>query len=61
MTPPLNRSIADSPAQTLADVREAMSQRDDFAPAPEQYASKPDFFEVLAVLEALTIEGEVLA
>ncbi len=45
----------------LADVREAMSRCDGFAPAPEQYASESNFFEVLAAMEALTVEGEVLA
>ena len=49
------------PPETLADVRSAMSRRDDFDPTPEHYASEAHIFEVLAALEALTIEGEVLA
>ena len=61
MSPPLNPSITDSPPETLADVRAAMSRRDDFDPAPEHYADQTRTFEVLAVLEALTVEGEVLA
>ena len=61
MTPPLNPIIGDSPPEALADVRSAMSRRDDFDPAPEHYADQTRIFEVIAALEALTIEGEVLA
>ena len=49
------------PPETLADVRAAMSRRDDFDPTPEHYADQTRIFEVIAALEALTIEGEVLA
>ena len=45
----------------VADVRDAMSRRGDFDPDPERYANETSTFEVLAVLEALTVEGEVLA
>ncbi len=45
----------------MADVREAMSRRGDFSPSPERYADEAGSFEVLAVLEALTLEDEVLA
>ncbi len=49
------------PPETLADVRSAMSRRNDFDPAPEHYADQARTFEVLAALEALAVEGEVLA
>lgn len=45
----------------LAEVRGAMNRRGDFDPAPEDYARESDIFEALAALEALTVEGEVLA
>jgi hypothetical protein len=45
----------------MADVRDAMSRRGDFDPSPEDYASEASLLEVLAVLEALAIEDEVLA
>lgn len=45
----------------MADVRDAMSRRGDFAPKPEYYANQTNYFEVLAVLEALTTEDGVLA
>jgi len=45
----------------MADVRDAMSRRGDFDPSPEDYASEASVLEVLAVLEALAIEDEVLA
>ncbi len=45
----------------MADVREAMSRRSDFGPSPERYANEANYFEVMAVLEALAIEDEVLA
>jgi hypothetical protein len=45
----------------MADVRDAMSRRGDFDPSPEDYASEARLLEVLAVLEALAIEDEVLA
>ncbi len=48
-------------ADLVADVRNAMSRRGDFNPTPEHYANATNIFEGLAVLEALTIEGEVLA
>ena len=47
-------------SETTADVREAMSRRGEFDPTPERYADLGNF-EVLAVLEALRVEGEVLA
>ncbi len=45
----------------IADVRGTMSRRGDFDPDPKNYANASNFFEVLAVLEALEVEGEVLA
>jgi hypothetical protein len=45
----------------MADVRSAMSRRGDFDPSPEDYANETSPFEVLAVLEALKVEDEVLA
>lgn len=45
----------------MADVRTAMSRRGDFDPSPEHYADEAGAFEVLTVLESLTVEGEVLA
>ena len=45
----------------IADVRGAMSRRGDFDPSPDHYANEANAFEILAVLEALTVEGEVLA
>jgi hypothetical protein len=48
-------------ASPMADVRDAMSRRGDFDPSPEDYASEASLLEVLAVLEALAIEDEVLA
>jgi hypothetical protein len=45
----------------MADVRGAMSRCGDFAPSPERYADETNYFEVLAALEALAIEDEVLA
>ncbi len=44
----------------MADVRDAMSRRGDFDPSPEDYASEARLLEVLAVLEALAIEDEIL-
>lgn len=48
-------------ATPMADVRGEMSRRADFDPSPERYANEASAFEVVAVLEALTVEGEVLA
>ena len=48
-------------ASPMADVRDAMSRRGDFDPSPEDYATEASLLEVLAVLEALAIEDEVLA
>lgn len=45
----------------MADVRSTTSRRGDFDPSPESYANDTNFFEVLAVLEALAVEDEVLA
>jgi hypothetical protein len=45
----------------LGDVRRAMSRRDDFDPSPERYVDEADYLKVLAMLEALTVEDEVLA
>lgn len=47
----------------MADVRDTMSRRGDFYPSPERYVNALDVsaFEVLVVLEALTIEDEILA
>jgi hypothetical protein len=44
----------------VADVRDAMSRRGDFDLSPEQYADETNIFEALAVLEALTIDNEIL-
>jgi len=46
---------------SLASVRDAMSRRGDFDPSPEEYTDEANYFEVLAVLEALAVEDEVLA
>ena len=48
-------------ASLVADVRSTMSRRGDFDPSPEHYANEASAFEVLTVLEALTIEDEALA
>jgi hypothetical protein len=64
MTAPLNPSITDSlPESLLSDVRALLSQRPALVDHPERLAALlgTDVFEVLAVLEALTVEGEVLA
>lgn len=47
--------------ETLADVRDAVSRRGDFDSVPAHYANDTNIFEVLAALEALTIEDEVLS
>jgi hypothetical protein len=47
--------------ETLAEVRDAINRRGDFDPDPADYAREADVFEVLAALEVLTVEGEVLA
>ena len=47
--------------ELLASVRDAMSRRGDFDPSPEQYADEANYFEILAVLEALAVEDGVLA
>jgi hypothetical protein len=52
--------VAQDP-ELLASVRHAMSRRGDFDPSPEEYADEADYFEALVVLEALAVEGEVLA
>jgi hypothetical protein len=48
-------------SETMPDVRDSMSRRGDFDPNPERYANETGYFEVLATLEALQVEGEVLA
>ncbi len=45
----------------VADVRDAMNRRGDFTPSVDHYADNASYFEVLAVLEALTVEDKVLA
>ncbi len=47
----------------IAEVRGAMSRRDDFDPIPERYAGELNIsaFEAEAAMEALRVEGEVLA
>jgi hypothetical protein len=45
----------------MANIRNAMSRRDHFNPTLELYANDTNIFEVMAILEALTIYGEVLA
>jgi hypothetical protein len=47
-------------ASLVADMRSTMSRRGDFDPSPEHYANEASAFEVLTVLEALVVEGEVL-
>ena len=47
--------------ETLTEMRDSMNRRGDFDPDPADYAREADVFEVLAALEALTIEDEVLA
>lgn len=47
--------------ETLAEVRDTMNRCGDFDPDPADYAQEAGVFEVLAALEALTVEGEVLA
>ena len=47
--------------ETLTEVRDAMNRRGDFDPDPEDYSGESSVYEALAALEALTIEGEVLA
>ena len=47
--------------ETLADVRSLIDRRGDFDPNPAEYVKVSDVFEVQAALEALSIEGEVLA
>jgi len=61
MIAPQDRFYRKGESEPMADVRSAMSRRGDFGPSPEQYADEAQYFEVLAVLEALTVEGEVLA
>lgn len=56
-----NDRRTEAPQDLVADVRDAMSRRGDFGPIPEHYSNDTNIFEVLAVLEALTVEGEVLA
>ncbi len=48
-------------SETMADVREAMSRRGDFDPTPERYANETLYVEIVAVLEGLLVEDEVLA
>jgi hypothetical protein len=45
----------------MADVRAAMSRHGDFDPVPEHYSNDTNIFEILAVLEALAVEGEILS
>jgi hypothetical protein len=47
-------------SETMADVRDAMSRRGDFDPTPGRYVCETHDVEVIAVLEALIVEGEVL-
>jgi hypothetical protein len=47
--------------ETLAEVRDRMSRRGDFGPNPDDYTHDSSIFEVLAALEALAVEDEVLA
>jgi hypothetical protein len=61
MDAPQGSSYRKVEPETIANVRGAMSRRDDFDPSPERYADETHYFEVLAVLEALAIENEILA
>jgi hypothetical protein len=61
MQPAPTPVYTNDPPSLLGDVRDAMSRRDDFDPSPEEYADEANYFEVLAVLEALAVEDEVLA
>ena len=48
-------------SETMADIRNAMSRRGDFEPSPERYANETHYVEIVAVLEGLLVEDEVLA
>jgi hypothetical protein len=48
-------------SETMADIRDAMSRRGDFDPTPERYANEAHYVEIVAVLEGLLVENEVLA
>lgn len=60
MDAPRERFYTKDPPDLMADVRSAASRRGDVEPYPEHYTGDTDVFEVLAVLEALTIEDEIL-
>jgi hypothetical protein len=60
MDAPLEPFYRRDESETMADVRDAMSRRGDFDPSPERHANDTGYFEVLAVLEALVVEDEVL-
>jgi hypothetical protein len=61
MDAPIEPFYCKDEPETMAELRDAMSRRGDFDPSSERYANETDYFEVLAVLEALVVEGEVLA
>ena len=61
MDAPLHPFYRKDESDPMAEVRSTMSRCGDFDPSPEHYAEESGAFEVLAVLEALTVEGEVLA
>jgi hypothetical protein len=61
MTVPQEGFHSKDEASLMADVRDAMSRRGDFDPSAECYATETNRFEILAVLEALEMDGEVLA
>lgn len=61
MDAPLHPFYRKDESDPMAEVRSALSFRGDFDPSPEHYANEASAFEVLAVLEALTVEDEVLA
>jgi hypothetical protein len=48
-------------SQTMADVRDARSRNEDFGPNREGYEDEVGACEVLAALEALTVEHEAQA
>ncbi len=61
MDAPQEEFYSKGTARLMADVRGTMSRRADFDPSPEHYANDASAFEILAVLQALEVEGEVLA
>ena len=61
MDAPQERFYTKDEPNLVAEVRDGMSRHGDFDPLPEHYSNDTNIFEVLVVLEALTVEGEVLS